>query len=426
MNSELLFTIDQILFIILPLFIYKIFILDKPAINPVLQFIAMVVCCSVSMITSMAIPLIEVKGYIIDLRVVAFSIGFLYGGYRVGIALMLVTIGYRYYIGGDGFYATLVLQTILSMALIPLSRNFLTRHLNFKLAIGAFIGVLYSSLVMIWFYIAGVLDQDVINFPFFIQFTLTLILSLFSVTYVIEMMRKNASIREEIHHWEKLKMVSEIAASVSHEVRNPLTVIRGFIQLLARGQVREDKKQEYYLYIMEELNRAQVIITDYLNFAKPQTSQVEEIKVMENINYVVGVLTPYAVIHNVELVVSGEREVAIRGDRLKLRQCLLNIIKNGIEATRSEGIVSITQSLKEEQVIIKITDTGVGMDSKQLKRLGSIHVSIKENGTGLGTRVVYSIVQSMGGTIEVQSKRAEGTSFTLSFPRIDHSGSKRK
>lgn len=140
--------------------------------------------------------------------------------------------------------------------------------------------------------------------------------------------------RNEMMQIQRLQVIGELAASVSHEVRNPLTVSRGFLQLLLERHKDNEQDARYLRLTLEEMDRAQHIITDYLAYAKPEAEMVSRLQVADELAYVISVLEPYALLGKVEIKVSGVGEGFVLGDKHKFRQCLINLLKNGIERCR--------------------------------------------------------------------------------------------
>jgi two-component system sporulation sensor kinase B len=242
--------------------------------------------------------------------------------------------------------------------------------------------------------------------------------SLMSIVFMLEWVRNSNAIHERVQRAEKLELVSHLAASISHEVRNPLTVTRGFLQILEREDFTPEKKKEFFSLAKSELDRAESIIRDYLTFAKPYSNKTEPLLLKNEINHVIEIISPLANMNSVSIHTDVKEETIV-GEMQLFHQCLLNIMKNGIEAMDSTGgNLRVETVIKDYSVDVLISDTGIGMTDAQIKRLGEPYFSTRgKNGTGLGMMVVYSIVQSMKGKITVKSQVGEGTTFILSFPK---------
>jgi two-component system sporulation sensor kinase B len=221
--------------------------------------------------------------------------------------------------------------------------------------------------------------------------------------------------QKSLQEAEKMRVVSELAASVSHEVRNPLTTVKGMLQLIGRMDYPKEKKQEFIQLALSELDTAITIISEYLTFSKPQLDDVRIIDLADECKQVVNVLTPYANLYQVRLSCSANQSAMISGDSSRLRQSLINLIKNCIEASE-KGAVEIALFPKKEETVILIKDTGIGMTKEQIRRLGTPYYSTKEKGTGLGTMVAFSLIHAMNGTITVESEVGKGSLFVICFP----------
>jgi two-component system sporulation sensor kinase B len=218
---------------------------------------------------------------------------------------------------------------------------------------------------------------------------------------------------------EKLKAVEQMGAAISHEIRNPLTAASGFVQLLQDDYLSRQKRKEYLSIVKEELISAERVIQDYLTFAKPSLETFEELNVKGELRQIINILQPLANQNSVEILTDFSVIGFIKGDQQKFRQCFVNVLKNGIEAMPNGGYLSITSEYTQNNVTIRVKDTGIGMTSEQLERLGEPFYSTKgKNGTGLGMMVVYSIVRAMDGNIWVESELGVGTTFHFEFRTI--------
>ncbi|MGO4497980.1 ATP-binding protein [Paenibacillus sp. 2RAB27] len=215
---------------------------------------------------------------------------------------------------------------------------------------------------------------------------------------------------------EKMEMISSLAASVAHEVRNPLQVTRGFLQLVAART--DDKNKEYMTIAIEELDRASVIITDFLTFAKPQLDELVELNVSKEISQIEGIIVPLATLNGGRIIVNVPPDLHICGNSSKLKQILINIIKNSIEAFQVDGQIHIWAYEKDEEVFIHIKDNGEGIEPIQLRKLGEPYYSTKTKGTGLGLMVTFRLIEIMKGHIEFKSQRFLGTEVIIRFPNM--------
>jgi two-component system sporulation sensor kinase B len=195
-----------------------------------------------------------------------------------------------------------------------------------------------------------------------------------------------------------------------------MTVARGFMQILNQSQVSEEKKRMYTAMVIEEIDRAQSIISDYLSLAKPQAEKLEKLDVSSLSQKLANMIHPYASLRNVQIAFEMEPCLWIVANGEKLLQCLVNLTKNGIEAMPDGGTLQIKGYKEKEIVRIEIRDNGIGMTHEQLERLGTPFYSTKQKGTGLGMMVSYRIIKTFGGSIDVTSQLKKGTCFIVILP----------
>lgn len=222
-------------------------------------------------------------------------------------------------------------------------------------------------------------------------------------------------------HSEKMKIISDLAASVAHEIRNPLQVTRGFLQLLSE---RTDDKNKYYIEMaISELDRASAIITDFLTFAKPEMETMTTLDLAEEIRKIEAIMTPLASMQGGVLRINMGENLYIHGNSSKFKQAFINFIKNSVEALQTEGIIEIEAYSQEDEVVIHIRDNGEGMEDDELSKLGVPFFSTKTKGTGLGLMVSLRIITAMEGKTTFHSVKGKGTEITIRFPlaTLDHS-----
>ncbi|MFE8697182.1 PAS domain S-box protein [Cytobacillus sp. FJAT-53684] len=220
---------------------------------------------------------------------------------------------------------------------------------------------------------------------------------------------------ERLRRTEKLSIVGELAASVAHEIRNPLTSLIGFVQLL---QMESEKHQFYHKIMLEELNRINHITGELLLLAKPQQVVFKKINLYKIVFDVISLLQPDANSQNVQLkFLSMLQEYWMDGEPNQLKQLFINIIKNAIDASGNNGEVTVYLDSKlDGQISISVKDQGCGISEKRLEKIGEPFYSSKDKGTGLGLTVSFKIVQSHSGSIEFKSEINKGTEVLILLP----------
>lgn len=223
-------------------------------------------------------------------------------------------------------------------------------------------------------------------------------------------------LKDEISRVERLSLVGQMAASITHEIRNPMAVIRGFIQLLSERY--PDGRQDYYRIIMQEIDRANSIISDFLSLAQNRVVEMSR----HNLHDIICDLSPLLWADanmrglSIELdLCSGMPDLDLNEKEIK--QMILNLARNGLEAME-DGALRIATRLREDSVELIFADKGKGIPREMLDRLFEPFYTTKPSGTGLGLPLCLSIAERHNGRITVDSQIGEGTTITVSF-RID-------
>ncbi|MFZ3170478.1 MAG: ATP-binding protein [Carboxydocellales bacterium] len=222
---------------------------------------------------------------------------------------------------------------------------------------------------------------------------------------------------------EKLAAVGTMAAGIVHEIRNPLTTVRGFIQLL-HSELINNPKKGYLDIIIEEIDRANSILNDFLSFSKPTSLKRQKIPVFTIIEEIRLLAESEALLKDLELDFSCPAEIlCVNIDKDQIKQVLLNIVKNAFDALTTHGRVTVTANLEPESdmVYIKVTDNGIGMDAMTVSKIFDPFFTTKESGTGLGMAVSYQIIRNHGGMIQVESSPGNGTTFSILLPVVTDS-----
>lgn len=224
-------------------------------------------------------------------------------------------------------------------------------------------------------------------------------------------------IQKELQRVEKMNAIGQLAAAVAHEIRNPMTVVRGFLQIFLTKKHLSESELTYIQLMLDEIHRAEKIINDYLSLAKPDLDHIEKVNATDVAGKVAGLMNTFAFMSkNISLKANVSEEVFVKGNTGELKQVIINIVKNGIEAMRSGGILSIQVQKSGMFGIIEVSDTGIGMSPEEIDRLGTAFYSLKEKGTGMGLMVCYQIIDRMKGRIEVESEKGIGTTFRVYIP----------
>lgn len=220
-------------------------------------------------------------------------------------------------------------------------------------------------------------------------------------------------VEKEMARLDRLDIIGQMAASIGHEVRNPMTTVRGFLQLFGRKGGFSDYRDEFSLMI-SELDRANEIITEFLSLAKNKAICLNQTCLNHLIHAVYPLLKANALEqgHEIDLDLGDIQQVLI--DEKEIRQLIFNLARNGFEAIKSRGKLIIKTYQDGSIVKLAVQDNGTGIPPEVQKQLGTPFVTTKEKGTGLGLPVCYRIVERHNAKLEFETG-ATGTTFTILF-----------
>jgi signal transduction histidine kinase len=228
-----------------------------------------------------------------------------------------------------------------------------------------------------------------------------------------ELQEKNRQL-EELRRKDRLAALGEMAATVAHEIRNPLGGIQGFAALLERDIPQGDPRRRLVEKILAGTKSLDRVVGELLEYTRPIELKLETIDARALVDSALSFLSS----------ASGEVSVrndvpdglALRGDAHKLRQVLLNVLQNAVQSIDGAGRVEVTAQAARGRVVIAIKDTGCGISAEHLAKVFMPFFTTREKGTGLGLAVAAKIVESHGGTMDVRSTAGAGSEFSVALP----------
>ena len=240
-----------------------------------------------------------------------------------------------------------------------------------------------------------------------------------SIVYGGFMLQRVKHLRSEVERQSRLAYLGEIAGSLAHEIRNPLNTINMNIQLLDERLSSADEKTRAKLKrIRSEIVRLDGILTSFLKFARPPKLNIERVDIPQLLSRLVEFFGPEVEGAGLHLRLDIRGEIPpIRGDSEQLRQLFLNLLLNARDASSDSGEIVISAYKTTRRVHISVADEGCGIEKKRLDKIFEPYITDKPNGTGVGLAIVRRVAMDHGGSIRVESKVGEGTTFTVSLPR---------
>ncbi len=231
-------------------------------------------------------------------------------------------------------------------------------------------------------------------------------------------LREIKDLHEKVRRSERLASLGRLAAGVAHEIRNPLSSIRGFAQYFLKRFKGQEEEQSYAAVMVQEVDRLNRVITELLDFARPKVPQRESHLLPEIIDYTLQLLNDELKKRRIEVEKYYEANLPrALVDRDQLSQAFLNLLLNSIESMDQGGKIRLTlkKGISPKTVEVIIEDSGRGIPEEDLEKVFEPFFSTKRKGTGLGLAIVHQIIESHGGEIRVKSALGKGTAFSIIF-----------
>ena len=213
---------------------------------------------------------------------------------------------------------------------------------------------------------------------------------------------------------DRLNLMGQMAAGIGHEIRNPMTTVRGYLQLLGMKPEYADRKPTFALMI-SELDRANAIITEFLSLAQTKRTEQKCRDLNDLLSNIYPLIEADALTQNKQIsFIPGEiPNVELNGN--EITQLVLNLARNGLEAMLERGCLIVKSYVDDGKVVLAIADEGCGIPPENLRKLGTPFFTTKDSGTGLGLATCYNIVESHNAKMAIDSS-SKGTTFYISFP----------
>lgn len=271
------------------------------------------------------------------------------------------------------------------------------------------IGVIGKYIIL-----AIALKQAILILPTIVLTTLALV-SYIILSRFLSYISTLTNVFEDLHKKEKLAFLGQMATSVGHEIRNPLSALKGFTQL---QQERDKSENTFYPIMIQEIDRIDTIVDDLMILGKPKSPNLKQNDIKEITDYVTSVSNQHAESYGTKIIVNQCEDLPkIECDEKQMKQVFINIIKNAIESMPSGGVVEVSCSSKEkDKVKIVVQDQGCGIDAEKVKKLGEPFYTTKQDGTGLGLLVTKKIIDDHQGEIQFYSQIGEGTKVEVTLP----------
>ncbi|SET33057.1 two-component system, sporulation sensor kinase B [Salinibacillus kushneri] len=416
MMETLPYLLNNVLFIILPILCYLLFFSEEETSRYSRILSKFSIFLTIALILTIIFPAVYSDEFYYDLRIVPIMMAVLYGPRLLGVGITLIMLVITLIFQYPDFYPDLGNYIIAVAILFWVKKYYLKAELIAKIMMVTLFYLLIS--ITRGIYLIHI-DQSQ-QLPLLIILSFITWFTILAVLLLIEHMEKQAQLKRELRHIEKVDAVGQLAASVTHEVKNPLTTVKGFLQILYEKDYIKEKDKSYMKISIDELGRAEYIIKNYLSLSKPKENPYGKVDISSVLHDLTNLMSTYKHQHPIQMVTSIEPILFVKGIKYEVQQVLLNIVKNGFEAMNEQGGQLYIKAMRRDPfVVITVKDQGKGIAKEDLKKIGESYFSTKDYGTGLGLSVSFEIVKRMGGRITVHSELGYGTIFTIELPLVD-------
>ncbi len=233
-----------------------------------------------------------------------------------------------------------------------------------------------------------------------------------------EIVHENEFLKEELLRAEKLKSIGILAGGIAHEIRNPLTAVKTFTEYLPEKLDDKEFLKNFSKIVGREVDRIDQLVHELLEFAKPSPLNLKNLDICSLVDNTVDFLNSNFLKHNIKVIrkYAPNSNFLINADLNRLRQALLNILLNAIDAMNTGGELSVGIIPHEKKITIIVEDTGIGILPKDLKHIFDPFYTKKDHGTGLGLSITQRIIEDHNGRILVESTPGKGTKFIIELP----------
>lgn len=355
-----------------------------------------------------------------DLRYVPLVISSVYGGFAAGFINYLFAMATRTYLYGPSMFFGYINITLTFLCILLFAGRVRLRTGRKRVQAVVLVSLIPAAVMSFILLVYNGISGTAHSLGFsplsgIAAFGALQLLGSWLPAALLEFNAEQKKKKEQHARLEKMKTLDEVAASMAHEIRNPLTSVQGFLQLM-RESADNGKNFQYLSVALDELARADGVIRSYLNFSKPKLSKCEAFDLSECVEQAAAQLKPLAAHKGVRLNIRTQGPVIIHTDRIQLELALINIVKNAVEASHENSSVQIRLTSRQSLAELKVIDDGSGMTPEEVQRIGTLFYTTKGYGTGMGTSLAVRIIETMKGKIVYESEKGKGTVCVIFLP----------
>ena len=222
--------------------------------------------------------------------------------------------------------------------------------------------------------------------------------------------------QEAIRTKDKMQSLGTLLSGIAHEIRNPLTSIKTYAELIPKKYDNPKFREMISIDIPKEIERLNSLINDLLEYSRPRKPFKENINLLESLNEILLLIKDKALKNNVDIKINVGKDIHIFMDKNHLKQVMINLILNSIESMdKKYKVINIYTKIEGKKIVLYVEDNGCGIDEKDMDKIYNPFYTTKANGTGLGLFVIYQLLLENQVSISLQSYKNQGTKFLLEF-----------
>ena len=401
----------NIILIIFPLLIYLVLICYKNETIKKQQNLLLNIALFTSLYLCLKFGITDNSGKILLFCNIPIVIAYMKKHTNVGIILSLINIVYCYFVYPGLFIITIVkYSSYLVLYLCAKNKN-LSRG-NFILSIAVLQGFFLS-----FEYFFREINVSINDFIMLLILVFIYYFATFSILYIFKVIEKVESLNNTIELLQKDKVIKDALFKLTHEIKNPLAVCKGYLDMINIDN--KEKSLKYISIMKQEINRSLNIISDFVEFNKIKVKK-EPLDLNILLEDICDSFEILANANNIKLIFNNkeDEDIYIMGDYERLKQVIINLLKNSIESIKERGKISVYTNVSKKYIDIIIEDNGIGMNSDVLSKLKDMFYTTKDTGTGLGVALSNEIIKAHNGILLYESEPNKGTIATIRLPYV--------
>jgi len=228
--------------------------------------------------------------------------------------------------------------------------------------------------------------------------------------------RQQEKMELQLERSHKLSLIGQMAASVAHEIKNPLASIKGAVEIVGDDHISADEKQEFRNIIIKEIKRIDGTVQEFLEFARPKEMKFQKVDLADIVKSAAKQLQSQIEKAGLHLTINAKDKLYVQADPDKLHEVILNLALNSMDASKAGGEIQIDTTASQGRVTLTVEDFGHGISEDDKEKIFDPFFTTKTKGTGLGLAIVKSVIERHGGIISMESAANKGTKFIISLP----------